>query len=106
MNKFTPLALLATATTLAAIPTAVFAAETTQPVQAVAEEVATLEVNAGKMLYGPKGRRIASIYRVTSEGDPQVILNGRMITVPASTLTDVDGKVTTSLSKRDLSRSR
>lgn len=104
MKKFAPLALIATAATFA-VPSAVFAAETSQSVREVTEEVAApVEVNAGKMLYSTDGRRVASIYRVTEEGNPQVILNGRLITVPASTLSDMDGKVTTSLSKREIVR--
>ncbi|MCB2072663.1 MAG: hypothetical protein H6917_10705 [Novosphingobium sp.] len=107
MKKLASIALMATATTMALAPTVVSAAENTTAVHAATEEAApAVDVNAGKMLYGANGRRIASIYRVTEEGDPQIILNGRMVTVPASTLSDVDGKVTTSLTKREISRSR
>lgn len=105
MNKFAPLALIATAVTFA-IPGVAFAAEGTQQVAAVADEVAALEVNAGSMLYGTDGKRIASIYRVTADGNPQVILNGRLMTVPASSLSNANGKVTTSLTKRDILKSR
>ena len=102
MIKFAPLAALATVATLAVVPTAVFA-ETTQQVREVTEEAAApLDLNAGKMLYSAAGYRIAPIYRVTKDGNPQVILNGRLVTVPASTLSDVDGKVTTSLSKKEI----
>lgn len=106
MNKLAPFALLATAATVALVPMTALAAENTEAVHAVTEEAAALDVNAGKMLYGANGHRIASIYRVTSEGDPQIILDGRMVTVPASTLSEVDGKVTTSLTKREIARSR
>lgn len=102
MIKFAPLAALATVATLAVVPTAVFA-ETTQQVREATEEAAApLELNAGKMLYSAAGYRIAPIYRVTADGSPQVILNGRLVTVPASTLSDVGGKVTTSLSKKEI----
>jgi len=106
MNKLAPFALLATAATMALVPGVVFAAENTQGVHAATEEAASLDVNAGKMLYGANGHRIATIYRVTAEGDPQIILDGRMVTVPASTLSDVGGKITTSLTKREIARSR
>lgn len=106
MIKFAPLAALATVATLAVVPTAVFA-ETTQAVREVTEEAAApLDLNAGKMLYGANGYRIAPIYRVTQEGNPQIILNGRLVTVPASSLSDVDGKVTTSLSKKEIAAAR
>lgn len=106
MIKFAPLAALATLATLAVVPTAVFA-ETTQAVREVTEEAAApLDLNAGKMLYGANGYRIAPIYRVTAEGNPQIILNGRLVTVPASSLSDVDGKVTTSMTKKEIAAAR
>lgn len=106
MNKFVPLAALAAVATLAVVPTAVFA-ETTQAVHEATEEAAApLQVNAGIMLYAANGYRVAPIYRVTSEGNPQVILNGRLVTVPASSLSDVGGKVTTSLSKKEIAAAK
>ena len=106
MKKSVTLALIASAATMA-VPSVVFAAESSQSVQAAAEEVAApVEVNAGQMLYSADGKRIAKIYRVNEEGSPQIIMDGRLITVPASTLTDMDGKVATSLSKRDVARTR
>lgn len=103
MNKFAPIALIATAITFA-IPGIAVAEEagSTQQVAAVAQEAAALELNAGKMLYGADGNRIASIYRVSADGNPQVILNGRLLTVPASSLSNANGKVTTSLTKREI----
>jgi len=98
------LAVLAALATVAMAPAA-YAAESSQSVRA-ATEGASVNVDAGKMLYSAAGTRIASVYRVTAEGNPQVILDGRLITVPASSLSEVDGKLTTSLSKRDLARSK
>jgi hypothetical protein len=105
MKKFAALAAIAT---LAVFATpAAFAAESSQSVRAATDAVAgTVAVNAGKMLYASNGQRIAAIYRVTAEGNPQVILNGKLVTVPASTLSDVNGKVTTSLSKPELGRAQ
>jgi hypothetical protein len=105
MKKFAALAAVAT---LAVFATpAAFAAESSQSVRAATDATAgAVAVNAGKMLYASNGQRIAAIYRVTSEGNPQVILNGKLVTVPASTLSDVNGKVTTSLSKQDLGRAQ
>ena len=91
MNKFVPLALLATVTLFAAAPAALHA-------EAPA-------VTAGKTLYGPNGSRIASVYRVAADGRVQIILDGKLITVPSATLSEADGKVTTSLSKSELLRS-
>ena len=102
MIKFTTAAVLAVAA-LAASPA--FAAEAAQPVQAANEAVAAspVAVTAGKMLYGPTGR-IASVYRVTANGDVQLIIDSRLVTVPASSLSDIGGKVTTSLTKAELTK--
>lgn len=106
MNKFAPLAALATVAALALVPTAVFA-ETTQAVREVTEEAsAPLQLNAGIMLYASNGYRLAPIYRVNAEGNPQIILNGRLVTVPASTISDVSGKVTTSLTKKEVAAAK
>ncbi|MDR2857490.1 MAG: hypothetical protein LBV50_06555 [Novosphingobium sp.] len=105
MKKFAALAAVATLAVFS-IPAA-FAAESSQTVRAATEAASgSVAVNAGKMLYAGNGQRIAPIYRVSSEGNPQVILNGKLVTVPASTLSDVDGKVTTSLTKQELGRAQ
>jgi hypothetical protein len=107
MTKFVPLALLATVATLAVIPTTVFAAEANQQVRAVADgtaATAAVRATTGKMLYGPDGLRIASIYRATANGDAQLIINSRLTTIPASTLSIADGKLVTSLTKSEITR--
>ncbi len=109
MNK---LAILAAAFSL--VPASAFAADETQSVQAAASNAAAastvaaapVSVTAGRMIYGADGQRIAAAYRVTSQGAVQVILNGRLVNVPAATLSDVGGKVTTSLTKQELNRAR
>lgn len=60
----------------------------------------------GKMLYTATGDRLAAVYRVGTDGTAQIILNGKMVNVPASSLTATDGKLTTSLSKKDLLTAR
>lgn len=106
MTKFAPFAAIAALAVLAA-PAAVLA-ESSQSVRAPAEAAAagTVALNAGKMLYAANGSRIAAIYRVNAEGNPQVILNGKLVTVPVSTLSDVNGKVTTTLTKAELGRAK
>ena len=105
MSKFAPFAAIAALAVLAA-PAAVFAAESSQSVHAATDAAAAVELNAGKMLYASNGQRVAAIYRVNGEGNPQVILNGKLVTVPASTLSEVNGKVTTSLTKSELGRAK
>jgi len=105
MKKSVSLAALAAAA-LAVVP-AVASAETTQTVRDVTEAAAEpVSVNSGMMLYSASGNRVAPIYRVDADGSPQLILNGRLVTVPASSLTLVNGKVTTSLSKSDIARAK
>lgn len=108
MNRFASFALLATLATLAVAPASASAAEgeRNQQVQAATEATVAgaATATAGKMLYGPDGRRIASIYRVTSNGTAELILNGKLVRVPASTLSEVNGKLTTSLTKKELNR--
>ena len=105
MNKYVPFALLATVATLAVFPQVVFAAEANQQVRDTASAVsapAAVSVTAGKMLYGPDGHRLASIYRVSANGDAQIIIDGRLLTVPAATLSAATGKVVTSLTKTEI----
>ena len=60
----------------------------------------------GKMLVGADGARLGAVYRVSSDGSPQLIVNGKMVTVPAATLSMVDGELKTSLSKSEVSKLR
>lgn len=98
MKKIIALAAVATLATFSA--PAVFA-ETSQSVREVTEEAAPAKLNAGQMLYSGAAR-LAPIYRVTAEGNPQVILSGKLVTVPASSITSVGGKITTSLTKKEV----
>ncbi|HEY9545582.1 MAG TPA: hypothetical protein VIR56_06230 [Solimonas sp.] len=67
-----------------------------------ADTAAPVKATTGKMLYAANGGRIASVYRVNADGSVQLILDGRMRTVPGNTLSMVDGKLTTSLSKPEV----
>ena len=62
------------------------------------EKVAT----KGKMLVDAEGQRLGAVYRVGDDGSAQLILDGKMVTVPAATLSNNDGKLTTSLTKREV----
>ena len=69
---------------------------------AVAAESALSKALVGKLLYDVDGKKLAPIYKLDEKGVPQILLDGKVITVPMSTLTEVDGKFTTKLTKRDL----
>jgi hypothetical protein len=56
----------------------------------------------GKMLVASNGARLGTVYRVGPDGSAQIILDGKLVTVPAATLTSVDGKLTTNLSKSEV----
>ncbi len=97
MIKFAVLALA-----IATVPVAAFAADDSATVRS--EAAAPVAVSAGKMLYTGNGYRLAPVYRVNSDGNAQVILDGKLVTVPSSTLSDVAGKLTTSLTKKDIAK--
>lgn len=102
MIPFRSTAFIATAAVFAATPA--MAAESTRSVQASAEAVATpVQVKASGMLYSSDGRRIGRIYRLDATGSPQIILNGRLITISVETLSDAGGKLTTSLTHKEAS---
>ena len=56
----------------------------------------------GKMLVASNGARVGAVYRVTSDGAAQVIVDGKLVTIPASTLSVADGKLITSLTKAEI----
>lgn len=98
--KTTALALILAS--LAAAPAAL-AAEATQPVHAAADAGASVEIKKGRMIYTSAGRRLANVYRVTPEGDAQIIIQSRMVTVPAAILSETDGKLVAAVeSSREL----
>jgi hypothetical protein len=59
-------------------------------------------VAKGKMLVSVDGARLGQVYRVGPDGAAQVILGGKIITVPAATLSSVDGRLVTSLHKNEV----
>ncbi len=54
----------------------------------------------GVMLLASDGARLGPVYRVTADGSAQLIFDGRMVTIPSSTLSMANGKLTTSLSRQ------
>ncbi|OAN59321.1 MULTISPECIES: hypothetical protein [unclassified Sphingobium] len=96
MNHFAKLALLVPVTVAFATP-----ALADDAVQLSSASVSAADYK-GKMLYTAAGDRLAAVYRVGQDGAAQIILNGKMVVVPAASLTAADGKLTTNLSKRDL----
>jgi hypothetical protein len=56
----------------------------------------------GKMLVDAGGGRLAPIYRVSPDGSASLIIDGHMVTVPASTISVADGKLKTTLTKNQV----
>jgi hypothetical protein len=72
-----------------------------QDLSAGSEAASTLAAK-GKMVQTSNGARLGVVYRVGSDGSAQMILKGRVVAIPASTLSSVDGRLTTSLSKSEV----
>lgn len=62
----------------------------------------TVVATKGEMLVAANGARLGAVYRVTADGSVQLIVEGKMVTIPASTLSMTNGELTTSLSKHDV----
>ena len=70
--------------------------------QGTADAPAAAVAEKGKMLIAANGARLGSVYRVGPDGSAQIIIDGRMVTVPANTITLANGKLTTSLTKSEV----
>jgi hypothetical protein len=56
----------------------------------------------GKMLVSSNGSRLGIVSRVGPDGAAEIIIDGKLVSVPATTLSNVDGKLTTSMSKSEI----
>jgi|GEM_PF-1264270 hypothetical protein len=79
-------------------------------VPAVAQDSAAASTGVkllpGKAVYDAGGRLIGRINRLNAQGDAQIIVDGRLVTVVASTISDNGGKLSTTSSRRDLTSPR
>jgi len=77
------------------------------PSIAQAESTSAALVVAGKTLFDASGKNIGVIYKVTVDGSPQIVIDDqRLITIPATSISQVDGKLRTSMTKRDVLKLR
>lgn len=65
--------------------------------------MAGASVEKGKMLFTNGGTRLGVVYKVTQDGSAQIIFEGRLVTVPAATISETSGRLETSLTKNQLS---
>jgi hypothetical protein len=56
----------------------------------------------GKVLVTVDGARLGQVYRVDSDGGVQMIIDGKIVTLPAATLSSVEGRLVTSLHKNEV----
>jgi hypothetical protein len=80
-----------------ALATVAIAAE--EPSSPAAVSASSMKVAKGQMLVGADGGRLAAVTRVSPDGSPQIIMDGKLITVPIATVSMADGKLKTSLTK-------
>lgn len=78
------------------------AAQQTSPSGTTSPAVSAPVAVKGKMLIASNGSRLGVIYRVTPDGSAQVIIDGKLVTVPASTLSAANGEIMTRLSKSEV----
>ncbi|MGO9932619.1 MAG: hypothetical protein ACLPV8_12510 [Steroidobacteraceae bacterium] len=60
-------------------------------------------VSKGQLVVTANGARLGVVYRVSPDGSPQIIIDGKLVTIPAATLSSSAGKLVTSLSKVEVS---
>jgi len=53
----------------------------------------------GALLFSEDGHRLGAVYKVTDDGSAELIYEGKLVSIPAGTLSDVNGKLTTQLTK-------
>ena len=67
---------------------------------------ADVKVAASDILYDAEGKRLGSVYAVTSKGSPQVAVGMRIVTIPLSTISKTDGKLVTNMTKEEITARR
>lgn len=66
------------------------------------QSAAASAATKGDMLHSADGSRIGEVDRVESDGSVQLIFDGKVVTVPAATLSMQGGELTTSLKKNEV----
>lgn len=83
-----------------------FAEEAATPLAAAtpvsAEAPATVTAARGQMVVAANGARIGRVTRLADDGSPQVIFEGKVVTVPLSTLSVVEGRLVSTLSPAEI----
>jgi hypothetical protein len=69
---------------------------------AVTHGAESAQAAAGMPLWSQDGHNLGRVYTVDKSGAVKVIIEGRLVTVPAATLQTNNGAVTTSLKKSEV----
>jgi hypothetical protein len=60
------------------------------------------QAKEGSLLYSEDGHRLGTVYKVGEDGSVKLIFNDKMVVIPANTLSEAKGKLTTTLTKTDV----
>jgi len=78
---------------------------TATAVPAYANEAAVLvDAQVKQTIFDATGARVAKVFRVKNDGSVLVIYRGQVRKIDAATLSNNDGKLTTSLTRREIAR--
>lgn len=75
----------------------------TAPVMAQTAAPGSVTATEGAMLHDVNGTRLGHVYKVMPDGSVKIIFDTRIVTVPGTTLSMVDGSLTTSMTKNQVS---
>ena len=78
------------------------AAEAPSDAASAAPAATAAVAEKGKMLTSANGARLGAVYRVGPDGAAQIIIDGKLVTVPANTISVANGKLVTSLTKSEV----
>jgi hypothetical protein len=98
-NIFVSLALIA-ATTSPALAEEALTAEAATPVSAA--PASSVVAARGQLVVAANGARLGRVSRLADDGSPQLIVEGKLVTVPLSTLSLVDGRLVSTLSPGEI----
>lgn len=91
----------------ASIAFAAFSTVTAQPAQAQTPQAQVgVTVEVGKPIYSADGAKLGAIYKVAKDGAPQVIVSGKLVTVPAASVSVSGDRFVTTLTKKDIMTKR
>jgi hypothetical protein len=101
-NVFISLALLA-ATATPAFAEEALTPEAATPVAATAvAPAASVVASRGQQVVAANGARMGRVSRLADDGSPQLIVEGKLVTVPLSSLSIVDGRLVSTLSPGEI----